>query len=201
MGWTAVVVSITQKMRVKVVLFGCLLVSSACGGGEDNVASAPAWSMVTDGGSQTESMKDGNDFTPSVIFAPDQHHRGLIQADLEAAGAVFSDKGYDILLLNASASEKSQLVEQAIAGLAASRSVVIDSDGSQSQIAIVSAVSKQVAGMGLSVAAVSIRQVQDGAIAVTPIETEAAYRLRQAKEGKSVSAGNTARYALGVVEP
>jgi hypothetical protein len=190
-----------EKMQTAVALLGCLLAFSAYGGEKETAASALTSDIAVGGDSQTEPVNEGNDSNLRLIFAPDKYHRGLIQADLEAAGAVFSDKDYDIVLLNASTGEKSQLVAQAVSALASSQWVVIDSDGSEAEVAIVSTVSREVAGIGLSATAVSIHRVHDGVMAVTPIETEAAYRLRQSREGTSVSAGNTARYALGVVEP
>lgn len=136
---------------------------------------------------------------PTVIFVLSKDHKGLIQADLESAGATFADVAYNTVLLNIRSGDKAQLIARANAELAASRTVVLDSDGSEAEIALVSAVSLAVCrSTGGKTGAVSILKVQEGAWEVTPIETDAAYQRRQTAAGKLLSAGNTARYALGV---
>jgi hypothetical protein len=136
-----------------------------------------------------------------VFFAAYKDRKGVIQADLESAGAVFDEVTYDTLVIHVRSVEKAQLVALAKAELAASRQVVLDSNGSGAEMAVVSAVAKAISGGGPKTEGAYILQIQEGVFAVTPLESEATHERRQSSSGKHISAGNTARYALGVDLP
>lgn len=131
---------------------------------------------------------------PNAIRVFSKDRRGVVQADLEAAGATFVDAEYDTILFNVGAIDKRQLVALAGAELDASRQVVLDSDGSESEIRMLLEVTLELAGGGYPAAGVRIVKVQEGLMEATPIETEAEYRRRESVAGRRASRGNTARH-------
>ncbi len=134
----------------------------------------------------------------SVIFVFPNENKGLIQSDLELAGATFSESGYNTILLNAGSKSDANLIARAKFELAASKRVVIDSDGSPAGIKAVSKLSGELAGLEAGSPAVCIEQSADGGMQVTPLETEAAYKKRTYTDGNPSKIKNTAAYVLVV---
>ncbi len=132
----------------------------------------------------------------SVIFVLPHESKGLIQSDLELAGATFSETGYNTILLNAGSKSDANLIVRAKFELAASKRVVIDSDGSPAGIEAVSKLSLELAGSGTGSPAVCIEQSADGGMQVTPLETEAAFNKRTYADGNPSKTKNTAAYVL-----
>jgi hypothetical protein len=132
----------------------------------------------------------------NAIFLYSKNRRGVIQADLESAGARFAEDNYDTVIFSVDANEKSQLASLALAELEASRQVILDSNGSDSDKDTIADVALLITGSGTRASAVLIFRVQEGVMAVVPIETEKEFRQRQAAAGKRISSGNTARYLL-----
>lgn len=135
---------------------------------------------------------------PNVIRIYSKDRKGVIQTDLETAGATFVDTGYDTVLFNVGAIDKKRLVMLAGAELDASRQVILDSDGSESEIRVLRDVALALAGGGAPVAGIRIVKIQEGLMEATPIETEAEYRRRESVSGRSSSRGNTARHLFGM---
>jgi hypothetical protein len=133
---------------------------------------------------------------PNNILLHSKKNRGVIQTDLESAGAMFTENNYDTVLFSVDANEKSQLASLALAEIEASRQVILDSNGSDSDKDTIADVAMLITGLGTRASGVLISRVEEGVMAVTPIETEKEFRQRQVAAGKRISRGNTARYLL-----
>lgn len=135
---------------------------------------------------------------PARILLRSGTHKGKIQADLESAGATFVADGYDVVLFNVNASEKAQIIALARPELEKLRKVILDSDGSEAGAAMVSEIAMALCGGGSKTDGVLLWRVQADLFAVTPLEAESTRLKREIEKGSEVSAGNTARYALGI---
>jgi hypothetical protein len=133
-----------------------------------------------------------------VFHADDPHRKGVIHADLVSTAAVFRPTGYNTLIVHVRSASVANLVARVKSELAASRQVVLDSDGDEQGKALVSDIARAATGGGPKTEGALIFMVQEGVYAVTPLETVATHRRRQISAGKQLSAGNTARYALGI---
>ncbi len=140
---------------------------------------------------------DGDMHPGPVIHLADQRDKGVIRADLEPEHATFSDQGYDTALFHVGTRDRARLMAQARRELQASRRVVLDSDGSETQKTAVSDVAFALVGAGQRVEGLVIAMDDDGGVRMTPIETEASYAKRIAREGRASFRGNTARLLLG----
>lgn len=132
------------------------------------------------------------------IFLAHKARSGLIQADMKSAGIEFTDRGYDTVVFNVGSTDKARLIEQIKSELAASRQVILDSDGGETEMTAVSDIAKAVAGLGTKSEGVLLQKIEGEVFSVIPLEAEATYLRRQIHAGKRISAGNTVIYALGI---
>lgn len=176
---------------MRAAIFAAATVLMACsvdGLHADSTRAAWALPETPAGGTQVEGRR------PSAIFLFSTARKGVIHTDLESAGATFVEAEYDTVLFNVGAVDRARLVAHATSELDASREVILDSNGSESEIQILFEVTQRLTGGGSPVAGVRIVKVQEGLMETTPIETEAEYRQRELVAGRRVSRGNTARH-------
>ncbi len=192
---------IAHEMLALIFIAGATLSFSGCGTYENSnidnpVSSAqrsiPNASAHTEGGLPSNPVPAG----VSVILVLPHENKGLIQSDLELAGASFSEVGYNAILFNVGSNSNPALIARAKSELAASKQVVIDSDGSPAGIEAVSKISAEISGLSIAVPAVLIKQSADGGMDVTPLETEEAFKKRTYADGNPSGTNNTAAYVL-----
>jgi hypothetical protein len=174
---------------------GC---SSDRGGSAISGPSSGPTSTPVDAHSQPIMVPNVHALGAPIFHADDERRKGVIHLDLLSAAAVFRPVDYDIVILHVQSASVPNLVLRVKSQLAASRRVVLDSDGDEQGRILVSAIARAVTGGGSEAEGALIFMVQEGVYAVTPLETVAMHRRRQTSAGKQLSAGNTARYALGI---
>lgn len=198
--------SIVRRCAIGALVLAVAM-ATGCGRGEGAIAgatpgatydaiSAPAIERQPPGPSVM--VADERDAQPPIFYAHDTRRRGVIHADLVSVAADFRAAGYDTLVVHVQSASVAQLVARVKSELAASRQVVLDSDGDERGKTLVSEIARAATGGGPKTEGVLISMVQEGVYAVTPLETVATYQRRQTSAGEPLSAGNTARYALGI---
>jgi hypothetical protein len=168
---------------------------------EDSAISGPSsgpTSTPVDAYSPPIMVPDANALGAPIFHADDVRRKGVIHLDLVSAAAVFRPVDYDTVIFHVQSASVPNLVLRVKSQLAASRRVVLDSDGDEQGKTLVSAIARAVTGGGSEAEGALIFMVQEGVYAVTPLDTVATHRRRQTLAGKPLSAGNTARYALGI---
>jgi hypothetical protein len=170
---------------------------SARSGSVAGAISAPT-STLTSASAPPTKIADAHVLEAPIFRADDQRRKGVIQTDLISEGAVFRTADYNIVIVHVQSASFSNLVSRVESHLAASRRVVLDSDGDEQGKALVSDITRAVTGGGPETEGALISVVQEGVYAVAPLDTVATHRRRQTLAGKPLSAGNTARYALGI---
>ena len=181
------------------LLIACTLLAACRGSGDSAKSIQETTQARTVSAGPAVPTENSESCKPGGIFIFPGKHEGVIQSDLESAGTVFSAaEDCHTVLLNVRSAQKAHLIARAASYLVASRRVVIDTNGSDEEIALAADIARTLAGAGATTAGISIVQIQEGVMAVTPIETEDAYRQRQSVSRKPASKGNTARYVLGL---
>jgi|GEM_PF-1397380 len=137
----------------------------------------------------------------AVIRIADKGHKGVIRADLEPDYANFADRQYDTILFDVGSPDRQRLIALAAEELAASRQVVLDSDGSDTQMDAVADIAIELAGAGQKAEGLVIFKSDDGGMNLTPIETEASHENRESIVASPLPRGNTARHVLGKRRP
>lgn len=166
--------------------------------GVKSASMAGATSMAPIASMPAAIVADEHGLEAPIFRVDDPRRKGVIHADLVSATAVFRATGYDTLIVHVRSASVPELAARVKSELAASRQVVLDSDGDEQSKALVSTIARAATGGGPKTEGALIFMVQEGVYAVTPLETVATHRRRQISAGKQLSAGNTARYALGI---
>lgn len=198
--------SLPAACGAMLLLGACTLLTGCAGGQEVGQKAAirppteyPAAPIQVAKQDLAAPVQDGKTGTrsPNVIRIADKHRRGVIQADLEPDGANFADEGYDTILFNVGSPDREQLVAWASRELQASRQVVLDSNGGETQMSAISDITMELVGAGQRSEGVLIYKDIDGSVNLTPVETDTSFKKRASIAVKPLSRGNTARYLFG----
>lgn len=122
----------------------------------------------------------------------------MIQAELEAAKVQFAGDEYSVALFNVGGERKELIITQAKKELDNWRNVILDSDGTDAQMKLVSEVALELSGLGVPSEGALIEKMPGEVYRFTPLETHGSMVVRRTNNGGHGSAGNTVLYVLNI---
>ena len=159
-----------------------------CGGGSDSVEptiSAPSLKAQVQ--------------EPSVFSVFSKSSQGLVQARLTEAAANFSDSNADTVIFNVGGALKADIIRVATAALDSGKTVVLDSDGTDGQLSVLSEISLAVAGTGSNAPATVIQKLEEGSYLVTSLDIsskDSSRNLLKRNTESSENSGNSVETVL-----